>query len=203
MRVIARRVFLDKLRLPGLHGRGTLDAKLQLRDGRVDAARWQASARELQINGEQGARFDHVTVNGTLDATRMATCCSISPTCSSRAARASNARRTSRAACARARHACASRAPPCAPNACRSWPPNSSRACSAPGPRRRCRRVPAWTPLAGELHELRFDSGDARKTPDAWTFSARMSGADFTRAADQARIAQLAAHLRMDARSLT
>src|SRR5262245_28257175 len=70
LRVIARRVFLDKLpldQLPtgGLHGRGTIDARLQLHDGRLESGSWQASARELAID-DGGPQFDHLTVNGKL-----------------------------------------------------------------------------------------------------------------------------------------
>src|SRR5688572_25427437 len=65
VRVIARRVFLEKLDLEGLGGRGTLDARLTLRDGHVDTASWQASARDLEV-GEDGPRFDHVSINGRL-----------------------------------------------------------------------------------------------------------------------------------------
>src|SRR5690349_6141346 len=69
LRVIARRVFLDKLPLGdangGLRGRGTLDAKVALRDGRIAAGSWQASARELGFD-DGGPGFDHVTVTGKL-----------------------------------------------------------------------------------------------------------------------------------------
>jgi hypothetical protein len=41
----------------GLGGRGTIDATLSLRDGRLQAGRWQASARELELRGDEGA-FD-------------------------------------------------------------------------------------------------------------------------------------------------
>jgi hypothetical protein len=64
LRFIARRVFLDKIPLPGLTGRGTLDARLALKDGRVSTATWEANARELVVN--DGRRFDHLTVNGSL-----------------------------------------------------------------------------------------------------------------------------------------
>ncbi len=64
LRFIARRVFLDKIPLPGLTGRGTLDARLALKEGRVSTATWQVNARELVVNG--GRRFDHLTANGSL-----------------------------------------------------------------------------------------------------------------------------------------
>jgi len=64
-------------------------------------------------------------------------------------------------------------------------------------------RSSGWTPAAGELRELRFDSGDLRKAPATWTLSARVAGAELTRNADHARLSQLAAHLRLDAHSLT
>jgi len=53
------------------------------------------------------------------------------------------------------------------------------------------------------LRDLHFDSGERRSTPDAWTFSARMTGVELTRASDRARIAQLAAQLQLDAHGLT
>ena len=78
LRVIARRVFLDKLPMlaapgpalaaPGhaltAHGRATVDAKLVLHEGRIHDGSWQVSARELLLPGED--RFDHFTVNGKL-----------------------------------------------------------------------------------------------------------------------------------------
>ena len=66
LRFIARKIFLDRLSVPGLAGRGTLDARLKLRDGLVDSGSWQASARELRLNGDGGTRFDHVTLTGRL-----------------------------------------------------------------------------------------------------------------------------------------
>ena len=70
LRVIARRVFLDRLGVDGLDGRGTLDAKLLLKNGRIDSAHWQASARELAVGGDEGSRFDHLTVTGKLERDR-------------------------------------------------------------------------------------------------------------------------------------
>ncbi len=64
LRLIARRVLLDKLGLDVARGRGTLDARLELRKGLIHSAEWQASARELELT--TGKRFDHFTVNAVL-----------------------------------------------------------------------------------------------------------------------------------------
>src|SRR5262245_27801761 len=66
LRVIARKVFLDKLPLAGLGGRGTVDATFRLRNGRVQSGQWQASARELEVRGDESRRFDHLSLNGNL-----------------------------------------------------------------------------------------------------------------------------------------
>src|SRR5689334_11929439 len=66
LRVIARRVFLDKLDFIDAKGRGTLDATLHLQDGLVQSAKWQASARELEFADDARTQFDHLTVSGTL-----------------------------------------------------------------------------------------------------------------------------------------
>ncbi len=69
LRLIARRVFLEKLPpVAGVsftaRGRGTVDAKLSLREGRIHDGSWQLSARELRM--PRGTRFDHFTVQGRL-----------------------------------------------------------------------------------------------------------------------------------------
>jgi hypothetical protein len=67
LRVIARRVFLDKLPRLAARGRGTLDASLHLADGLIHSATWQASARELDLGGDSPTHFDHFTVHGKLE----------------------------------------------------------------------------------------------------------------------------------------
>jgi hypothetical protein len=207
LRVIARRVFLDKLPFDGLRGRGTLDAKIALRDGRVASGTWQASARELVIEGAQddhaGPRFDHATVTGTLRRDAGDVLLELTDLQLTRGARLERAPRllarlalepgTTRIARTTVE---ANRMPfmvgelvagVLAPQLAASLPASRG----------------GWSATAGELHDLRFDSGERRRTPDAWTFSARMEGAELTRPADRARIAQLAARLQLDAHALT
>ena len=52
LRVIARRVFLNKLPMLNATGRGTLDATLAVQAGLVSSASWQASVRELEIGDD-------------------------------------------------------------------------------------------------------------------------------------------------------
>jgi len=201
LRVIARRVFLDKLALPGVNGRGTLDARLHLRDGKVDSGKWQASARELELNDDD-ARFDHLTVNGTLARDVSDVLLNFTDLQLTRGARLERA-----------------------PNV-------SARLAFAPGSTRvarttvRAERLPfmaaqffagvlapqlndalpaaqgGWIPTAGELHSLRFDSGLRLESADGWTFSAQLSGAELSRDSDHARISQVFAGVRFDARQL-
>jgi hypothetical protein len=206
LRVIARRVFLDKLSLlplEGLRGRGTLDAKIALRDGLVESGTWQASARDLAIDGDAGPRFDHLTVSGKLSRAAGDLLVELSDLQLTRGARLERAPLLSARLSLEAGgiHIARTRveaermpfmagelvAAVLAPQLAAALP-------AAPG---------GWTATAGELHDLRFDSGDRRRNPDAWTFSARMNGAELTRSVDHARVAQLAAHLHLDARELT
>jgi uncharacterized protein YhdP len=202
LRVIARRVFLDKLPVDGLRGRGSIDAKLQLVAGRLEAGSWQASARELTMD-DDGPRFDHLTVNGKLTrdgADLLLDLTDLQLTRGARLERAPNlaARLTLDPATlhiARTRvHA--ERLPfmgaelvsgLLAPQLSAALPASSS----------------DWAPTTGELHDLEFDSGERRKSPDAWTFSARMNNVELTRATDNARLSQLAALVHFDARELT
>ncbi|HET9472359.1 MAG TPA: hypothetical protein VFO82_00605, partial [Steroidobacteraceae bacterium] len=59
-----------------------------------------------------------------------------------------------------------------------------------------------WRPTAGELRDVKFDSGE-RRDPDAWQFSARIAGLELTRQADGARLEQPAAQLHCDAHEFT
>jgi hypothetical protein len=202
VRVIARRVFLDKLPLEGLRGRGTLDAKLVLRGGRVDSGSWQASARELGF-GDAGPGFDHVTVIGKLGRDAGDVLLELTDLQVTRGARLERAPRltarlaldpgTTRIARTTVQ---ADRLPFMAGELVAGMlaPQLSSALPATPD---------GWSATAGELHDLRFDSGERRHDPDAWSFSARMTGAELTRPADQVRIAQLGAHLALDARTLT
>jgi hypothetical protein len=201
LRLIARRVFLDKLALPGVNGRGTLDARLHLSEGKVDSGKWQASARELELN-DDNARFDHLTVSGTLarDAgdvllnftdlqlTRGARL-ERAPNVSARLSFAPGSTRVARTTVRADRlpfMAAEFIAGVLAPQLNDALP-------AAPG---------GWIPTAGELHALRFDSGRRLESADAWTFSAQLSGAELARDSDGARISQLFARVRFDARQL-
>ena len=209
LRLIARRVFLDRLSLPGVRGRGTLDAKLHLTEGRIDSGKWQASARELELNDDDSGggendgrgRFDHLTVNGTLARDAGDVLLNFTDLQLTRGARLERAPHVS---------------------ARLSFVPGSTRiarttvraerlpfmatefiaAVLAP----QLRTLPAapgdWIPGAGELRAVRFDSGARLESRDGWAFSAQLSGGDFTRKADDARIVGLAARVRFDAQHL-
>jgi len=201
LRLIARRVFLDKLSLPGVNGRGTLDARLHLSEGKLDSGKWQASARELELNNDH-ARFDHLTVSGTLarDADDLLlNFTDLQLTRGARLERAPNvsARLTFAPGSTRVARTTvrADRLPFMAAEFIASVlaPQLETALPAAPG---------GWTPAAGELHALRFDSGLRLKSPDAWTFSAQLSGADLARDSDGARISQLVARVRFDAHQL-
>jgi hypothetical protein len=207
LRVIARRVFLDKLPLDGLssgglHGRGTLDGKVTLREGLVESGSWQASARDLTML-DGGPQFDHLTVSGKLRRDAGDLLIELTDLQLTRGARLERAPLlvarlslepgTTRIARTRVE---AARMPFMAAELVAGVlaPQLAATLPEAPG---------GWSATAGELHDLRFDSGERRRNPDAWTFSARMDGAELSRDTDHARLAQLAAHLHLDARELT
>jgi hypothetical protein len=199
LRVIARRVFLDKPSFGDLRGRGTLDAKLELRDGRVSGGSWQASARELMLTGS-GARFDHLSFSGTLDREMMprgeadllldVTDLQVSrgdrlERAPKLAARISLAPGTTRVSHTRVD---AERIPFMAAELLAGiFAPDFSTADSD------------WQPVAGQLRDLRFDS---RNGAGAWAFTARLEGGDFARASDRARLTQVAARVELDSDSL-
>ena len=206
LRLIARRVFLDKLRMPGLAGRGTIDAKLHLNAGRVESATWQASARELEMNGEQGVRFDHIALSGAIERNAHDVLLSFNDLQFTRGARLERAPQLSARVVFEPRSLRIARttvqgervpfmaaefiAGLLAPQLADGMP-------ALPG---------GWAPTAGELRALRslhFDSGARRESRDAWTFSADLAGTEITRAADNARLADIAAKLRLDAQGLT
>ena len=162
LRLIARRVFLDRLPVIAARGRGTLDAKLQLQDGLVESASWQASARELEFGDDARARFDHLTVNGKLErdagdfllrfarpaahARRAPGACSATD---------GAAQRRPRYHPHRAHHVAA-------PSACHSWPRNSCSQLLAPQLEDRVARI------AGRL-----DARRRRAARGAFRFAAR------------------------------
>jgi hypothetical protein len=200
LRFIARRVFLDKLSVTGLTGRGTLDARMALKDGRVSSATWQANARELIVN--DGTRFDHLTVNGTLSRDADDVLLDLTDLQLTRGARLERApvlkaRLQLDADLKIARTTVkAERIPFMAAEFVASLlaPQTSSALPALPG---------GWMPTAGELRELDFDSGARRTAADAWRLSARISHAELTRAADHATVGPLTARLQRDADGLT
>jgi hypothetical protein len=194
LRLIARRVFLDKLSslsLPGVslaaRGRGTVDARLKLRDGRIADGSWQLSARELEL--PQVARFDHFTVQGSLrraqedflleftdlQLTRGARL-ERAPKLSLRLDMAPGALRVARAT------ASAERLPFMAAEFLAGSLGARSAALAGVSTE--------WRPTAGEMRAVRFDSR-------ARTFSAQVSGAEFTRA-DHARISNLSMQVQLE-----
>jgi len=194
MRFIARRVFLDRLAVAGLAGRGTFDATVRLRDGRVESGNWQGSARELQVNGETGARFDHLTVNGKLtrdagDVRLEFTDLQFTRGAQLERARGLTAKLQIPADAVRVERyqVAAERVPFLAAQFLSglvqaqgsAWPEASD----------------GWTPVAGELSDVRFDSGPR----GAWTLSARLAHGEARRDIDQASFAGLAGELRRDA----
>jgi hypothetical protein len=205
LRVIARRVFLDKL--PSLsaggtlaatgasiaaRGRGTVDARFTLRDGRIHEGRWQLSARELQM--PRGMRFDHFTVQGRLTRAGDDFAIELTDLQLTRGARLERAPRlqarvmlapgTLRAASITAT---AERVPFMAAEfIAGALAPRFELPAAASS-----EHSPGWTPLAGELRDLRFDSRSG-------TLSAQLSGAEIFRAADRARVTGLAARLALE-----
>ena len=200
LRFIARRVFLDKIPVQGLTGRGTLDARLALRDGRVSSATWEANARELVVN--DGRRFDHLTVNGSLSRDADDVLLDLTDLQLTRGARLERApvlkarlrldqdlkiARTTvhadRIPFMAAEFVASLLAPQVAP----AFP-------DMPG---------GWAPTAGELRDVEFDSGARRTAADAWQLSARIAQAELTRSTDHAVLGPLAARVRRDAQGLT
>ncbi|HKU88480.1 MAG TPA: hypothetical protein VJP84_01715 [Steroidobacteraceae bacterium] len=200
LRLIARRVFLDRVPVPGLTGRGTLDARLALKNGRVSTATWQANARELVVN--DGRRFDHLTVNGALSRDADDVLLDLTDLQLTRGAR------LERAPVLRARlrldpdlkiarttvHA--DRIPFMAAEFVAALlAPQTSHAFPAlPGD---------WLPTAGELRDVEFDSGARRAEADGWQLSARILQAELTRSTDHAMFGPIAARMRRDAAGLT
>jgi hypothetical protein len=199
LRVIARRVFLDKLPAIQAEGRGTLDATLHLQDGLVHSASWQASAREIEFDDAR-VRFDHFTVSGKLErdaddfllrfadlqltrgarlerAPRMTARVSVDPGTTRIARTTLSAERVPFMAVELITHLLA--------------PQLADRLVEFPG---------GWVPMGGELRAVRFDSGQkmGQKMSD-WSFNAQVTGGDLERVHDHARINQVAATLQLDA----
>jgi hypothetical protein len=191
LRLIARRVLLDKLDAALSRGRGTLDAKLQLLDGHVHRGSWQASARELEF--ANGGRFDHFTVHGALSREGKALRVELTDLQVSRGARLERAPRLS----AHVTLAPGSlelthlslQAPRLSFMAAElvagaiAWPVNGT-------------GMPQdWIATAGELREVDYDSDGVLR--------AQLAGGEFTRGSDRARIGHLAAALELREGELT
>jgi hypothetical protein len=205
LRVIARRVFLDKLPTVGstklaARGRGTLDATLRLANGRIESGSWQASARELEIGEDPHGRFDHFTVNGKLERDADDFLLQFGDLQLTRGARLERAPKVS------ARF----RLEPGTMHIVRTtfdaerlpfMAAEFVAALLAPEIDQRVLAMPdGWTPTAGELRALRFDS---RAASGGWSLNAQLTGAELTRPSDNARIGQLTARLQFNANAAT
>lgn len=183
VRLIARRLLLDNLDSGFTRGKGTLDASIELRDGRVHVGRWQASAREFEFT--DGPHFDHFTVKGTLHRERHDVLLEFTDLQVTRGARLERAPRLS----ARVMLAPDSTRVTRTSLAADRVPFMTAEFLAAlltPQRERELReRGPGWWPSAGELRAVRLDSGGA--------FHAMLADAEFMRAADQARVGRLAA----------
>ena len=195
LRVIARRVFLHKLPLLDAKGRGTLDATLHLQKGLIASARWQASARELEIGDDPHARFDHFTVKGKLERDAGDFLLQIADLQLTRGARLERAPKLNARLSLQPGTTRISRTTLTAERV----PFMAAEFIAGLFARELDGRVPAflagWTPTAGELRELRFDS-------QGWNFSAQLNGAELIRASDRLRISDLAAGLQFDENAL-
>ena len=199
LRLIARRVLLDKLPLVDVKGRGTLDATLHLHDGLIDSANWQASARELEFSDDARTRFDHVTVSGKLERDADDFLLQFADVQLTRGARLERAPKLSARVniepgttrIARTRLS-AERVPFMAAEFMGRLlaPSLEDRFIALPG---------GWTPTGGELQAVRFDSG---ANTQGWSFTAQVSGADLERSVDHLRVAHVSAQLALGAAEL-
>jgi len=193
LRVIARRVFLDKVSFLDAKGRGTLDATVHLQNGLVKSANWQASAREFEFADDARTQFDHLTVNGKLERDagdfllRFADFqitrgprLERAPTISARISLEHGTTHIARTTFT------AERLPfMVAEFMGRLFAPHFERGrVVAPG---------GWTPTGGELRAVRFDSHH-----EGWSFDAQLSDVEVERD-DHARIDQVAAELQVNA----
>jgi hypothetical protein len=195
LRVIARRVLLERVPLLAAKGRGTLDATVRLKKGLIHSATWQASARELELGNAAHARFDHLTVTGKLERDAgdfLLNFADLQLTRGARLERSPNVVARLRMEPG-SRHVArttltADRVPFMAAELIAGVfaPQLDDRLLTLPG---------GWTPTAGVLRALRFDS-------QARTFSAQLSGAELVRSSDHARIGQLAARVHADEHEL-
>jgi len=195
LRVIARRVFLDKVSFLDAKGRGTLDATVHLQDGLVQSAKWQASARELEFADDARTQFDHLTVDGKLerdsgDFLLRFTDFQITRGPRLERAPAMSARISLEAGTTRIARTTftAERLPFMAAEFMgRLFTPHFERGrVEIPG---------GWTPTGGELRAVRFDS---HREGEGWSFDAQLMDGEVERD-DHARIGQVTAGLQVNA----
>ena len=172
---------------------------MHLKEGLIESASWQASARELQFAEDARTRFDHLTVDGSLERdaddfllqfadlqlTRGARL-ERAPNLSARVSVEPGTTRIARTTLS------AERVPFMAAELMARLlaPQVEDRGIELPG---------GWTPTGGELRGVRFDS---RRKAGGWSLDAKLTGADFERSADHARIGPVAAHLQLHAGGL-
>ena len=197
LRFIARRVFLQKLDLNGATGRGTVDARLVLRNDRVESGSWQASVRDLELEGA-GPRFDHVSLNGRLTREAGDVLLDFTDLQLSRGAR------LERAPALNARVKLDAGGLQVVGSAARAerLPFMAAQLVAgalAPHVDHSLSGLPEdWAAIAGELRGARFTSA-----PRSWSFDAQVAGLELQRASDQSRISQVAARVHMNERELT
>jgi hypothetical protein len=197
LRFIARRVFLDKLNLPRATGRGTIDARLVLRDDRVESGSWQASLRDLELPGA-GARFDHVSLNGRLTRDAGDVLLDFTDLQMARGAR------LERAPALSARLEIDSNSLRVVGSSVRAerlpfMAAQLAAGALAPHVEHASMALPDdWAATAGELRSVRFISAQ-----QAWSFDAQAGGLELQRASDLSRLSQIAARVHMNERELT
>lgn len=200
LRVIARRVFLEKIS-PALRGRGTIDARFALRDGRLESGAWTANARNLDM-ADGGAHFDHVSVVGALSRDASDVLVDLTDLQLTRGAKLERAPRIE------ARVGLEPGSIRVARTSVKAGrvPFMSGELIAgllAPALEGGAQALPdGWSLAAGELHDVAFDATRTRGTPAIWMVGAELRNAELRRA-DGARLAQVSAQVRADAQSVS
>jgi len=199
LRLIARRVFLDKISVIAAKGRGTLDARLHLQNGLVQSASWQASARELQFPDDSRTRFDHLTVSGKLERDADDFLLQFADLQLTRGARLERAPNLSARVSVEPGTTRIARTTLSAERLPFMAAELMSRLLESQFEGRTIAFPGGWTPTSGELRSVHFDS---RLKGGGWSLDARLTGADLERTIDHARIGHVAAHLQLSAGGL-
>lgn len=193
VRLIARRVLLDKMSPVVERGRGTLDARIELRGGRVSTGVVEASVRELDF--VDGGFFDHLAVKG---AVRRAGQDLVLEFNDLQVTRASRLERTPRLT-ARVNFKPGSIRPVRTTLQAEHVPFMAAEllvAAFAPRLEQELRGLPGgWSATAGEFSAVHFDSGGV--------FRATLAGGEVTRREDRARVSRLAASMELLGGELT